>query len=166
MTNELNNRLTHIELNAENISLPWAKVWAKYLEAMYQHNPDWLTDELYFRLRCEFAQVNRVDIQTPNKQMLAYLTELFGNNRQWLPLVNRPEQVPYYRGFGPQAVVELNHTCEFCGDKGHAQVFGGGTVGWWVVQCDQQHTKSEFSRVDTIEVDINGKVNLIVNYRI
>lgn len=153
-------KLSHIQLVAEYVSLPWAKVWASYLEAMYEKHPDWLADELTFRLRCEFAQVNRVDIQTENQPMYTYLTEFFGKNRQWLPLVNRPEQVPYYRGFGPQAVVELNHSCEFCGNKGHAQVFGSGSVGWWVVQCDQTHTKSELVHAVDLWVDVSGKVNI------
>lgn len=152
------DHLTHIQINLINVTRSWARVIGRYLEAMYAQHPQWLEATLDFTLRNEFAQVNRVDINTDHQPMKAYLQTYFGDNRQWLPVVNRPNQVPYYRGFGPQAAVELNHTCEFCGQRGHQQVFGGGQVGWWVVQCDRAHDKTEYALVQHMVVDQRARV--------
>lgn len=153
------DHLAHIQIHLVNVTKAWARVICRYLEEMYAQYPEWLNDALDLQIRSEFAQVNRVDIKTDNQPMKAYLHKYFGHNQQWLPVVNRSEQVPYYRGFGPQAVVELNHTCEFCGQKGQQQVFGGGQVGWWVVQCDHPHDKTEYALVTQICVDRKGSVS-------
>ncbi|MCI4411295.1 MAG: hypothetical protein JHC38_06430 [Thiotrichales bacterium] len=157
--------LKHIDIIPENVSIPWMIALRKIFEQMYVDHPDWLKDALHFRLRVEFGRVNRVDIRTDNVSMNAYLIQLFGDNRQWLPIVNRAHQVPYYTRFGPAAIVALNHTCEFCGDDGHTQVFGGGSVGWWVVQCDKDHDQSEFSTVHSAYMDSNGKLHFEGSYR-
>ncbi|MCI4411347.1 MAG: hypothetical protein JHC38_06700 [Thiotrichales bacterium] len=147
-------QLKHIKLNMVCVSKPWMNKIKHYLETMYQQHPDWLEHELTFGVRVKFGRLNYVDVRTKHQPLEDYLVTSFGNGQGFL-----------YSGDPlPSMADELNHTCEFCGEKGETKVFGGGSVGWWVIQCDKEHLESEFTQIYDPTVNAKGEVTFSYKY--